>query len=154
MKSLFNLSLDNTIELVRTGKMPLKNIDSLSRTARIYVLNGIMKYDFHIWKNNIMKSLAILELKKCHNYNIEWKKHYVDGTRDFREVLYIYHDGDEKFVYEEDEYLSEDEIDEDFVPEIKVKEINHEHDHFQSYMDALYIINGGNNIDTDELDYV
>ena len=43
--------------------------------------------------------------QRCKKYEVEWQKTYLDGTRDFHEVIYIFHDGDEKYIAEEDEDL-------------------------------------------------
>ena len=36
-------------------------------------------------------------------------------ARDFHEVIYIFPDGDEKYIAEEDEDLTEDEFEDDYV---------------------------------------
>lgn len=139
MKTLFDLAGSNVADRVVKGEISLKTIDNLDRWSRASVLEKIMVGDFYKWKYDMMKCLALIELRKCKKFYIEWEKFYMDGTRDFREVIYIFHDGDEKFISEEDMEITEDELEDDYVPEIKVKEINCYNDYYYHYLDAVYL---------------
>ena len=139
MNTLLELAGSNVANRVVKGEISLKTIDNLDRGSRASVLEKIIARDFYNWKYDMMKCLALIELKKCKKFNIEWEKFYMDGTRDFREVIYIFHDGDEKFISEEDMEITEDELEDDYVPEIKVKEINCYNDYYYHYLDALYL---------------
>ena len=139
MKTLLELASCNVANRVVKGEISLKTIDNLDRGSRASVLEKIITRDFYNWKYDMMKCLALIELRKCKKFYIEWEKFYMDGTRDFREVIYIFHDGDEKFISEEDMEITEDELEDDYVPEIKVKEINCYNDYYYHYLDALYL---------------
>ena len=139
MNTLLELAGSNVANRVVKGEISLKTIDNLDRGSRGSVLEKIIARDFYNWKYDMMKCLALIELRKCKKFYIEWEKFYMDGTRDFREVIYIFHDGDEKFISEEDMEITEDELEDDYVPEIKVKEINCYNDYYYHYLDALYL---------------
>ena len=138
MNTLLELASCNVANRVVKGEISLKTIDNLDRWSRASVLEKIIARDFYNWKYDMMKCLALIELRKCKKFYIEWEKFYMDGTRDFREVIYIFHDGDEKFISEEDMEITEDELEDDYVPEIKVKEINCYNDYYYHYLDAIY----------------
>ena len=142
VQSLFDNTLAKITKMVREGKMSLRSLRRLDRGTEIAVMEQLLKYDHQVWKYNIMKSLALIELKKCCKYDVEWEKIYIDGTRDYQEVVYIFHDGDEKCMTEEELEWTEDEFDDDYVPVIPVKIINSYSKHYYSYLDALYILNG------------
>ena len=141
MKSLSRLSTDNLVTEIIKGTISIKRLDDLDWKSCKMVTDKLFSYDLEIWKRNIMKSLSLIELKKCKDYNIEWKKIYIDGTRDFREILYIFHDGDESYVDSDYGELTEDEFDDEFEPKIKVTEINEFNDHYYSYFEALSYLN-------------
>ena len=141
MKTLFEMAGDKIARSVVKGETSLKSVDALDWRSRTSVMGKILTGDYYRWKNAIMKSLALVELQRCKKYEVEWQKTYLDGTRDFREVIYIFHDGDEKYVAEEDEDLTEDEFRDDYIPQIKVKEINYLHDYYYQYQEALHILN-------------
>ena len=85
-----------------------------------------------------MESLATIELSKSKNYHVEWEKFYMDGMRDFREVVYIQHDGDEIITSELTDDEFEDEEDFDYEPIIKAKIIDCNSEYYHNYMDAIY----------------
>ena len=155
MKTLFEITGDNISRSVVKGEICLKTVDTLDWRSRASVMGKIMVGDYYKWKNAIMTSLALIELQRCKKYEVECPKIYIDGTRDFREVIYIFHDGDEKFISEEDEDLTEDEFEDDYVPQIKVKEINYHDDYYYQYLDALHILNPEEDTigDGDDADY-
>lgn len=138
MKSLFNTTIEKIVTMVNEKKLSLRDVGKLDRTSEIAVMEKLLKYDHQLWKNNIMKSLARIELDKCQKFHINWEKIYIDGMRDFMEVLYILHDGDEKYLTEEELEWTEDEFDDDYIPVIPVKKIDIYHEHYYSYLDAIY----------------
>jgi len=83
-----------------------------------------------------MKSLSFIELNKCKDYTIDFEKVYIDGMRDYREIIYIYHDGDEQHDTMEDLYQDED-VDENYVPVYPVKIVDVFHDHYDIYLDTI-----------------
>ena len=122
MKTLFEMAGDNIAQSVVKGVTSLKSVDTLDWRSRTYVMGRILTGDYYRWKNAIMKSLALIELQRCKKYDVEWKKIYVDGTRDFCEVIYIFHDGDEKYIAEEDEDLTDVKVSEEALSIIRGKE--------------------------------
>ena len=138
MKTLFATTIEKIVSMVHKKELSLRDVGKLDRTSEIAVMEKLLKYDHQLWKNNIMKSLAHIELVKCHEYHVEWEKIYIDGMRDFMEVIYILHDGDEKYLTEEELEWTEDEFEDDYVPVIPVKVINIYHEHYYSYQDAIH----------------
>lgn len=140
MLTKVNTLLDNVsnliVERVINGQLSLRDLEYLDRTSEFMVMEKLHKYDLQIWRYNIMKSLSLIELNKCKNYTVEFAKVYIDGMRDYREIIYIYHDGDEQYRFEEE--WEEDEIDENYVPFIPVKVVDMYNEHYYSYLDAIH----------------
>ncbi len=144
MKTLFDTTLKEIVTMVHKKELSLRDVGKLDRTSEIAVMEKLLKYDHQLWKNNMMKSLAHIELVKCHEYHVEWEKIYIDGMRDFMEVIYILHDGDEKYLTEEELEWTEDEFEDDYVPVIPVKKIDIYHEHYHSYQDAIHRLHNDN----------
>jgi len=138
MKTLFDTSLDKIVTMVQKNELSLREIKNLDITSERAVMEKLLKYDHQLWRRNIMKSLARIEIDKCQKFHIEWEKIYIDGMRDFMEVLYILHDGDEKYLTEEELEWTEDEFEDDYIPVAPVKRVDIFHEYYNCYLDAIY----------------
>ena len=154
MKTLFNMTIDKIVRMVLEGKMGMRDIRSLDLTSEIAVMEKLLDYDLNRWRFNIMESLATIELTKSKNYHVEWEKFYMDGMRDFREVVYIQHDGDEIITSELTDDEFEDDDDWDYEPIIKAKIVDCNSQYYYNYMDAIYRLNKDNDeISEIKIDY-
>jgi hypothetical protein len=138
MKTLFDMTTDKIVKLVLSGEMGLREVRSLDWLSEKAVMEKLLTYDLSRWRFNIMESLATIELSKSKSYHVEWEKFYMDGMRDFREVVYIQHDGDEIITSELTDDEFEDEEDFDYEPIIKAKIIDCNSEYYHNYMDAIY----------------
>lgn len=138
MKTLFDMTTDKIVKQVLNGEIGLRAVRSLDWTSEMAVMKKLLNYDLSRWRFNIMESLATIELSKSKNYHVEWEKFYMDGMRDFREVVYIQHDGDEIITSEltDDEFSDEEDF--DYEPIIKAKIIDCNSEYYHNYMDAIY----------------
>ena len=143
MKTLLALTCDKIVQTVFNGSLGLKDIDTLDYSTRKMVHEKLQPFDLSIWKSKIMDSLATIEISKSKNCHVEWEKFYMDGMRDFREVVYIQHDGDEIITNEltEDEFSDGEDWDDEYIPIIKAKVIDCNSQYYQNYMDAIYRLN-------------
>jgi hypothetical protein len=141
MKTLFEMVNDKVVKMVLNGEMGMREVRHLDWTSERTVMEKLRNFDLSRWRFNIMESLATIELSKSKNYHVEWEKFYMDGMRDFREVVYIQHDGDEIITSElTDDEFSDDE-DFDHEPIIKAKIVDCNSQFYHNYMDAIYKLN-------------
>ena len=68
MKSLKRLSTDNLVTQIIKGTISLKKLDDLNWKSYKMVTDKLFSYDLEVWKRNIMKSLSLIELKKCKDF--------------------------------------------------------------------------------------
>jgi len=135
VKSLTDTVSDVVAHRVFKGHMSLHDVGNLDIMSESVVMDKLLKYDLQVWRYNIMKSLSFIELNKCKDYTIDFEKVYINGTRDYREIIYIYHDGDEQHDTMEDLY--QEDIDENYVPVYPVKIVDVFHDHYDIYLDTI-----------------
>ena len=147
------MTTDKIVKQVLNGEIGLRAVRSLDWTSEMAVMKKVLNYDLSRWRFNIMESLATIELSKSKNYHIEWEKFYMDGMRDFREVVYIQHDGDEIITSElpDDEFSDEEDF--DYEPIIKAKIIDCNSEYYPNYMDAIYKLTKSDEDFIDHEDY-
>ena len=143
IKALLALTCDKIVRTVLNGSLGLKDVDSLDYSTRKMVHEKLQSFDLYIWKSKIMDSLATIEISKSKNCHVEWEKFYMDGMRDFREVVYIQHDGDEIITNEltDEEFSDDEDWEDDFTPIIKAKVVDCNYRYYHNYMDAIYRLN-------------